>query len=52
MDNEKMKLIQDKFAEFQNNLAKEFGVVLQPTLNIVQVKQQEEKKVEEDNKTE
>jgi hypothetical protein len=37
MDNEKMKLLNDKLNAFQQEIAKEFGVVLQAGINIVPV---------------
>ena len=37
MDNETMKLINDKVNAFQAELAKEFGVVLQAGINLVPV---------------
>ena len=37
MDNEKMKLLNDKLNAFQQEIAKEFGVVLQAGIQIVPV---------------
>ncbi len=40
MDNDKMKALNEKINAFQGELAKEFGVVLQPQIAIVPVKQE------------
>lgn len=44
MNENTLKEVQAKFVEFQNSIAEQYGVILQPGMNLVPVQKQEEAK--------